>query len=741
MIRRGLLGRLLGRSAREANIWWGRKPQGNDATAYGVSIVEAEVPPGALYWRVARVHHLTPAENGGNHHIYFDVLDETGQRINGARLRITWDGGEDYVTVDKPANEPGTNFPMWRGQVCRVEAEGLPSDQVLGLKSGHPDEAPGNTWFHHSFLIVYERAIKPFIGPPASVISGVVINGVGRTVLLLEHPQATEVARMPVASDATFRFGHLAAGTYVVEVEGTNIGSEPVAVDGQSEASVMLTVPLAASTVLGVVMNGEGRTALLLTYPQMAESARTTIADDATFRFDRLAAGTYTVGVEGTDVLSEPVTVDGENEGRVMLTAPRAASVIRGAVMNGAGRTVLLFQYPQMLEVARAAIADDSVFRFDRLPAGTYLVNIEGTDIRSEIITTDGENQVDVTLTLPQMTGAVSGLVTNGPGRTVVLRQHPQGDEVARTTVSDDGTFCFDRLPAGTYVVVVDETDIRSEPVAVDDQSEAKVTLSLGGIAPPPGESVISGRVRYGAGRTALLLLLPQKVEIARTPIARDASFRFTGLGEGTYAVGVEGTGVRSEPIHVDGEGEVHVMLTVPQAASVIRGKVDNGAGRTVALLSQGELVDRDRVRPDGHFSFAELAAGTYVVEVEGTGVRSAPLEISGEEDIVEVDLAIPAGQERAWPLAHYVLFGPPDAEGTQTDMLLAADYLLAFRPSFGFRRAEAELAARVTIIGDTVSQADEETLRAAGAQVERVGGGAAAVERALAARVARGTP
>ena len=167
-------------------------------------------------------------------------------------------------------------------------------------------------------------------------------------------------------------------------------------------------------------------------------------------------------------------------------------------------------------------------------------------------------------------------------------------------------------------------------------------------------------------------------------------------------------------------------MLTVPQAASVIRGKVDNGAGRTVALLSQGELVDRDRVRPDGHFSFAELAAGTYVVEVEGTGVRSAPLEISGEEDIVEVDLAIPAGQERAWPLAHYVLFGPPDAEGTQT---------------FGFRRAEAELAARVTIIGDTVSQADEETLRAAGAQVERVGGGAAAVERALAARVARGTP
>lgn len=741
MTRRGLLGRLLGRSAREVNVWWAREPEGNDAAAYGVSIVEADVPPGETYWRAARVHHLTPTENGGNHHIYFDVLDEAGQRINGARVRITWDGGEDYVNVDKPANEPGANFPMWRGQVCRTELEGLPSDQVLGLKSGHPDEAPGNTWFHHSFLVVYERAVKPFVGPPASIVSGVVINGVGRTVLLLEHPQATEVARMPVASDATFRFSHLAAGTYVVEIEGTNIGSEPVTVDGQNEASVMLTVPLAASTVLGVVVNGEGRVALLLTYPQMAEAARATIADDATFRFDRLAAGTYTVSVEGTSIHSEPVTVDGENEGRVMLTVPRAASIIWGIVKNGARHTALLLQYPQMLEVARAVIPDDTSFRFDRLPAGTYLVHAEGTGVRSEVITTDGENQVNVTLALPQTISAIAGVVVNGAGRTAVLRQHPQGAEVARTTVAGNGSFRFDRLAAGTYVVGVEETGVRSEPVTVDGQNEAKVTLSLGGAAPQVGESVISGRVRYGAGRTALLFSFPQGVEVVRAPIARDASFRFTSLGAGTYTVGVEGTSVRSEPLSVDGEVEVNVMLTVPQATSVIRGKVHSGAGRTVALLSQGELVDRDQVRSDEHFSFAELAAGTYMVEVEGTGVRSAALEISGEEDVVEIDLAVPVGQERAWPLAHYVLFGPPDAAGTQADMLLAADYLLAFRPAFGFRRAEAEQAARVTIIGDTVSRADEDALRAAGGQVERVGGGAVAVERALAARVARGAP
>ena len=47
----------------------------NDAQSYGVAIVPATVAPGAWYWQAVRVHHLTPEENGGNHHIYLDLLD------------------------------------------------------------------------------------------------------------------------------------------------------------------------------------------------------------------------------------------------------------------------------------------------------------------------------------------------------------------------------------------------------------------------------------------------------------------------------------------------------------------------------------------------------------------------------------------------------------------------------------------------------------------------------------------
>ncbi len=140
----------------------------NDAGAYGVLVVPADVPEGTTYWRVMRVHHLTPDENQGRHHIFLDALDEAGQRSFGAQARVSWSGGEQTITVDKPVGEPGANFPMWKWQVCALEMLGLPSDRVENLHTGHPDEPPGlgNTLFHHSFEVVYQRAVNSAVQPP-----------------------------------------------------------------------------------------------------------------------------------------------------------------------------------------------------------------------------------------------------------------------------------------------------------------------------------------------------------------------------------------------------------------------------------------------------------------------------------------------------------------------------------------------------------------------------------------------
>lgn len=217
----------------------------NDATAYGVSIVPVDVPVGTTYWRVVRVHHLTPDENHGNHHVYLDALDEAGQRLLGAQARFTWSGGEQVLTVDKPANEPGANFPMWKWQVVAVEMQGLPSDKVTNLHTGHPDEPPGmgNTLFHHSFHVDFKRTVKSTPPPPQhSVISGVVTNGAGRTLVLTRD--GSPVASTVVDAAGAYRFANLAAGTYQLRVEDSSVQSDLITVDGENSVTVNLTVPV-----------------------------------------------------------------------------------------------------------------------------------------------------------------------------------------------------------------------------------------------------------------------------------------------------------------------------------------------------------------------------------------------------------------------------------------------------------------------------------------------------------------
>jgi len=214
----------------------------NDALAYGVNIEPVEVPVGEAFWKAVRVHHLTPEENHGNHHIFIDVLDEEGQRIYGAQVKVTWPGGEQVLTVDKPPNEPGTNFPVWRGQVCSVEALGLPSDKVTGIHTGHPDEGPGNTLFHHSFLVVFQRTVKTGEEeePIQSVIQGTVEGGAGETIVLLKD--GNPVSSQVIGPDESFRFANLPAGTYSLEVSGTDLKVADIQVDGRQVITLSLTL-------------------------------------------------------------------------------------------------------------------------------------------------------------------------------------------------------------------------------------------------------------------------------------------------------------------------------------------------------------------------------------------------------------------------------------------------------------------------------------------------------------------
>jgi hypothetical protein len=217
----------------------------NDAVAYGVEIQPAQVEKGQQYWKVIKVHHLSPEENHGNHNIYVDLLDEDGNRIYGAKARMTWEGGQGEATIDKPENEPGTNFPLWKYQVGTVEGVGLPSDKATNLHSGHPDEpgppAWGNTLFHHSFYVVFQRKIKDGEPPKEnSVIEGTVVNGAEMVIVLSSDGQT--VASQVIGADGSYRFANLPAGSFTVAVSGTDVSQANIHTDGTNVVTINLTV-------------------------------------------------------------------------------------------------------------------------------------------------------------------------------------------------------------------------------------------------------------------------------------------------------------------------------------------------------------------------------------------------------------------------------------------------------------------------------------------------------------------
>ncbi len=215
----------------------------NDAEAYGVEIIPASVEPGQVYWKVIRVHHLTPEENDGRHHIFLDAVNEAGDRLYGTMITILWDGGSDAVTIEKQPPEAGANFPMWKWQVCSAECVGASSDRVINLRTDHPDEAPGNTLFHHSFAITYLYTVaEESETPAASSISGRVPGGGGHTLELLDAENV--VKTLVVAADERYSFDDLPASAYTVHDKSDWRVAGPVFLDGVNAVLLDFAAPL-----------------------------------------------------------------------------------------------------------------------------------------------------------------------------------------------------------------------------------------------------------------------------------------------------------------------------------------------------------------------------------------------------------------------------------------------------------------------------------------------------------------
>lgn len=122
-----------------------------------VRLVEAQVAPGARYWRLVRLEWRKESE-GGNTLLYVTTLNDKGVPAWGQEVIIEHGAQERLYTSPKPGEPYGVNYPMFSTlNSYHVFVGGaLPSDRVTGLGLGETL----NSTEHTSFVLVFQLTTK-----------------------------------------------------------------------------------------------------------------------------------------------------------------------------------------------------------------------------------------------------------------------------------------------------------------------------------------------------------------------------------------------------------------------------------------------------------------------------------------------------------------------------------------------------------------------------------------------------
>ena len=115
---------------------------------------------------VVSVRQLSACENEGKHHLFIYVKDINGQGIAGARVRVSWAGGEaTMVTGDKTHIDPGfVDFAMFKGNYTvevldhTTEIAGpITPDIPRNELCAETGNSVANSLFHYSYEVIFQK--------------------------------------------------------------------------------------------------------------------------------------------------------------------------------------------------------------------------------------------------------------------------------------------------------------------------------------------------------------------------------------------------------------------------------------------------------------------------------------------------------------------------------------------------------------------------------------------------------
>ncbi len=480
--------------------------------------------------------------------------------------------------------------------------------------------------------------------------------------------------------------------------------------------------PMAENSVIAGIVHGHPYTRVILRSPRL--STETTTDATGAYRFSGLPAGVYRVAVPGTGLVRTDLRVDGYSQLRVDLGEPVPPPEPPPPPPSPEP------QPPPAPPTWHFTIGDDG-------PSpgfGVVRVSVEGK------------------VGLPVHIGAVGWA-----GFT----------QLTGSKAEYGPYFCeFAPLGAGRYTITPADLGVQAE-VLVDGRRVLRVVFAPATAPGPlPGESVIEGRVRNGAG--AQVILTDAEGNTRAQVLGADERFRFTQLTAGTYHLGIVlptgGGQVLGQEVTVDGRNTVTLDLTVPETGpivwravvadggpgpgfGIVRVRIDDQAGLPVRIWTEGweGIVRTIGEKPEyGPFvcEFAPLGLGTYFVEPQGLGLR-AEVRLT-EARVVWVTFhqeQAPAPEPTPAPTidAHYLLIGALPRD--RRTVLALLRYVSRFGPVVGEAAEEAAAYRYVTLLGDkrSIPEVQEERLRAAGCRVERLAG--PDVAAVLEARLEAGQP
>lgn len=154
----------------------------NQAQEYWAEVGAAELPKpeilpvdglseGDQYIAIVGLFHMSGAENGNNHHLFIDLIDQDGNRIYDHTppllLYYGWEGMSTEeansirpVRIDKPPNEPGANISIiWPQIISGFHINNIATDRFRGIHIRYDNDGSGNNRGHHSHYIVLQKRV------------------------------------------------------------------------------------------------------------------------------------------------------------------------------------------------------------------------------------------------------------------------------------------------------------------------------------------------------------------------------------------------------------------------------------------------------------------------------------------------------------------------------------------------------------------------------------------------------